>query len=335
MDAESKLPLADVPLDAYEQQLPAENELQRWLFFDANRWLIIGLLTVGTILAFLALVWADVLRYQDESGVQLLMSALIAGNFTLVTIVITVNQLVLSREFGKPHTLRERNEGIQAFRNDVETAVGQSIDPADPRRFLRTIVGALHDHATRLRETTTGLDDPQLVDEIETFTSAVRDQTADLDDDLAGTQFGKFDVLVSLLFYRIAWQLHGARRLRKGHGEALPADAVDLLEDINTLLRQLNISRQYLQTLYLQRELAQLSRLLLYVGFPALLVSAITMMAYPTDIRTVGSPLALQTAVIVASTVAFVPLAILLSYVVRISTIVSRMALLSPFISNG
>lgn len=35
------------------------------------------------------------------------------GNLTLVPITITINQLVLSREFGKPHDLRERDEGVR------------------------------------------------------------------------------------------------------------------------------------------------------------------------------------------------------------------------------
>lgn len=335
MDGDSELPLADIPLDTYEQRLPTENAFQRWLFFDANRWAIIGLLMAGTLATLLALVWTDVLQYRDSNAVQLLMSAFIAGNFTLVTIVITVNQLVLSREFGKPHTLQERNEGIQSFRRDVEDAVGRGVAPEGPRAFLRTIAGALNDRAVRLGEMTGEVSDGQAADEIERFASAVRDQTAALDDDLADTAFGEFDLLVALLFYRIAWQLHSTRRLREEYREVLPAAAVEALDEMQTLLRQLNISRQYLQTLYLQRELARLSRLLLYVGIPALLVSTVTMLAYPSNPGTVGNPALAQFAVALASAVAFLPIAILLSYVVRISTIVSRMAVLSPFISNG
>lgn len=335
MDADTHLPSDDVPTDAFERRLPAENPYQRWLFFDANRWLVVAPIMVLVLAVHVALAWANVLDYRDTSTVTLLMSAYIAGNFTLVTIVITVNQLVLSREFGKPHTLRARNEGIQEFRNDVEDAAGRSVSPADPEGFLRVIALALRDHGDRLRELAPGVRDPELADEFETYTSAVREEAERLIADLDDVEFGDFDILISLLFYRIAWQLQSTRRFRDAHGESLPKAAVELLDDTQTLLRLLNIARQYLQTLYMQRELARLSRLLLYVGLPALLVSTVTMLVYPANPGQLDRPALLQALVVVASSVAYAPLAILLAFVVRISTIVSRMAVLSPFISNG
>ena len=85
----------------------------------------------------------------------------------------------------------------------------------------------------------------------------------------------------------------------------------------------------------MQKELAELSRLLLYVGIPSLVATSSVMLVY-----TVGPGVTIGAGEMTiffgaVSAAAFVPIALLLSYVIRVSTIVSRMPLLSPFVTDG
>lgn len=333
MDSNTDLTHRDVPIDAYEHRLPAETPLQRLLFFRLNRWLIVIPILIFVFAVSFALGHAGILVVRNQSMVGFLLSVFIAGNFTLVTIVITINQLVLSREFGKPHSLRERNKGIQAFRRDVLDSIGRETGPAGPRPFLRSLVQSIEERATRLEEAVDGRD--ELVADVERFASAVGEQAADLDADLDDGEFGEFDLLISMLFYRIAWQHHATQRLQAEHTESLSDEAIEHLQKIEKLLEHFNTARQYVQTLYMQKELAQLSRLLLYVSFPTLLVISFTMLLYTRGSSVTVDPKLLLPLVSLAITMAFFPLAILLAYMLRISTIVSRMPLLSPFVYDG
>ncbi len=329
-----ELPPEDVPTEDYEARLPAESAFQRWLFFDASRWTLVVVLLVVIAASFFIAGRTGLVSYRNESTGALFLSVVVAGNFTLVSIVITINQLVLSREFGKPHVLRQRNEGILDFREDVTRLTGGGAGPADPLVFVRRIVRSVEDRVTELRDDVDA-GEPRLVESVESLSTAVSADAKEADDALSDSEVGNFRVLTTLLFFRIAWQLHTLRRIRTEFDESLDESTVATVEELERLLQDLNIARQYLQTLYMQKELGQLSRLLLYVGIPSLIVSGLGMLVYrPGAGVTVPRPLLVPTYSVVAA-VGFLPLAILLSYMVRISTIVSRMPLLNPFLTDG
>ena len=329
------LPQEDVPDDEYEFELPAETSVGRWLVFDANRLTLASLVVAAIFAWFLALGLSGVLVVVNEYTATLLMSVLIGGNFTLISIVITINQLVLSREFGKPHTLRERDEGIREFRHELESMTGVVIGPSDPLELLRRVVQTIGDRSNSLHETAESTDDRRLQAEVERYHESVTEETERVDSTFAETEFGDWDVLVSMLFYRSAWQLNATRRIRAQYVQSLPDSGVGTLDDLEELLHGFNIARQYIQTLYMQKELAELSRLLLYVGVPALVVVGSTMLVYAVGPGvTVGTDGLVVLYSAVAAT-AFAPIALLLAYVVRVSTIVSRMPLLSPFVTDG
>lgn len=71
-----------------------------------------------------------------------------------------------------------------------------------------------------------------------------------------------------------AWLVETTQYLQRNHAETVPEEPFNRMEES---LRLFNISRQYTKTLYMQKEIATLSRLLLYVGFLAVLTPSITM----------------------------------------------------------
>lgn len=126
--------------------------------------------------------------------------------------------------------------------------------------------------------------------------------------------------------------LYAARTIRTHHADELPDDALDTLETLVELLGHLAIARQSFKTLYTQYELASLSKLLLYVGFPTLLGGGIFMMTYGPIIEAVGDPATLVVVVSVVVTLVFLPFVVLLVYTFRIATIASRTADFGPFV---
>lgn len=107
-------------------------EGREWVLLDGHRFVVAGLVTVG----FLAFVTAiSVSRLAPLRRVQpffYLFSGLLGGNITLVTVVVAINQLLLSRELNRPGDLRSQIEATVEFRQDVGDEVGRA--PGQPPR---------------------------------------------------------------------------------------------------------------------------------------------------------------------------------------------------------
>lgn len=326
-------PAVDLP--DYERQLPATSSLKRWVLFDGHRGVVAAAVLALLFAAFLAAWAVDFVAFRREGPATLLLSVFIAGNFTLVTIVIAINQLVLSREFGKPHSLRERDEGVRQLRRDVEAATDVDVAPAEPLAFVRAIVDEIGDRATEIRDEVADVDDSDLRAATAEYGETVSTEAERLDAALSRVEFGVFAGLSTMLFFPSAWAIHGARRLRAERvAQSVDADhrALDAIEDA---LRLFNVTRQYAKTLYMQEEVARLSRQLLYVGVLALVVPALVMLVYGEAAGTTVETAALPPVFLAASLVSFAPLSLLLAYVVRVSTVVSHTPLIGPFITDG
>lgn len=127
--------------------------------------------------------------------------------------------------------------------------------------------------------------------------------------------------------------LYLARTFRTDRADAF-ADTAPL-DDLIELLESLAIARQTFKTLYVQHELAVLSRLLLYVGFPTLVGGGLLVISYPTLVETVGSRFFLLAVAAGGVTLVFLPFVVLLSYSLRISTIAARTADFGPFVPRA
>ncbi len=76
------------------------NRDSRWLLVTGNR-LVVAAVLLSSILFLLVLFMSvGVLSGRPSSPMYLLFSALLGGNSTLISVVLSINQLVLSRELG-------------------------------------------------------------------------------------------------------------------------------------------------------------------------------------------------------------------------------------------
>lgn len=123
------------------------DRLRRWLLIDGNRWLLAALLAGFVFASVLVVGTLDggiraAVRSKDpiETGFIGLATGIITG----VTLVVTIDRLVLSRQLGSLAEQRERLDESLGFHREVEQLVEET-SPAEPGRFLAAIVDTMDD----------------------------------------------------------------------------------------------------------------------------------------------------------------------------------------------
>lgn len=309
-----------------------ESPAKRWILLDGSRFIIATACSLVVFSVCLALGLAGLIPVTDPATATTLVAAIVGGTLPFITIVLAINQLVLSQELGWTGELQDRFDQMVSFRHDVEELTGTPVSPAAPADFLLLIVTAVVDQTETLQPVIDQLDDPVLASRLEDFITAVREEGAIVTEALEHAEFGTFDTLSSILGHYNGAHLYAARLIRTQYEDELPTETLETLDTLIELFGQLAVARQTFKTLYMQYELASLSKLLLYVGFPTLLGGGIFLMSYDRIVGIVGDPVVLAVVVSLVVTFVFVPFIVLLVYTFRIASIASRTADFGPFV---
>lgn len=309
-----------------------ESPIKRWIVLDGNRYTITGLFSATVFVTCTGIGFSGYIPVTDPDTATTLVAAIVGGTLPFITIVLAINQLVLSQELGWPGDLVDRFEGMTAFRHEVETLTQTPVSPAAPADFLKLIVDTVVDRTEQLRVSADQTAAPNHVAVVRDFVEAVTTEGELVSESLEGADFGTFDALSAVLGRFNGAHLYASRQIRTHYADELSDDALEMLDQIIELLGHLAIARQSFKTLYMQYELAHLSKLLLVGGFPTLLGGGIFMMVYPRIIETVGEPTLLVVIVSVVVTFVFLPFIILVVYTFRIASIASRTADFGPFV---
>lgn len=318
------------------QERASDSRLKRWILLDANRWSIIGVLTIllfATLLALTAVSPAPISILQTESSVNFVFSSLVSGVITAVTLILGINQLVISQELGPLGKQRNRMQGAMDFRQDVEDVAGLTVSPTEPATFLRALVEASRRQADAVRDALDGDTDEDVRGEIEEYIDDITDNASDVSDQLQGSEFGTFQVLNSALDYDYSRKIHDGRRLQTEHRSSLSDEVSDAFDDLLDILQFLGPAREHFKTFYFQWELINLSHAILYAAIPAL-VASFTMILFFDPTFVSGAILGVSTALLVvcaAVTVGTGPFIVLLAYILRIATVAKRTLAVGPF----
>lgn len=296
-----------------------EHPIQKWLLLTGSRTGIALGLTVGIVGLSAVLSLTGIVYVKAGSNLATaLSSGLLSGLLTLLTVTLSINQLILSRVFGSPSNLFNTVEGSVEFQERVERIADISISPNEPDEFLALIGRTLIDQAelfhTRLSA------NGSFPDEFEQFTNRIVDYGDHLTD--AGDTDSPFEVLVLTVGTEYAQNLTETRR-QQAVTDNLSDAADETLDDILTLLKAVATMRQFFKTLVIQQDLARLSRQLIYTGVAAVLTTY-----YLSHVYTAASsiPPAIPDAYLplltsVAAGIIFAPLMVLISYLLRIATV--------------
>jgi hypothetical protein len=309
----------------------AESRTKLWLLVEADRRLVVAglcLLVFATLLAVGRFLPDAAATLRSGDSVDTLFQGFLTATITGVTLVLTLNQLVLSQELGAVGDQRERMRGAVEFRADVADLLGTPVSPARPAQFLRALVQRAGQRARDLREAVPA--GHAADDRVDDLTESLLGNADRVGSELDDARFGEFDVLSAALDFNYSWKLFAARRIRAEH-DSLDDDARAALDALIDTLELFGPAREHFKTLYFQWELIDLSRGILVSSLPALLVAA-GMIAFFDPAGVTARSVGAVPAVAFASTVSVLPFLVLLAAIVRIATVTKRTLSIGPFI---
>ena len=325
------LEIINVDLWEYEHDSTVEFALD-WVLLTGERLAVTGALFVTLAVTLLALEATGV-AFGPGAPYGTMFNALLGGNITLLTIVLSVNQLVLSRQLATPGEVRNRMESVGEYRDDIRRLTDEGVVPVEPPAYLRLLIESTLD---RIRGVEASLHEekcnPGLYDDVTELVAEFEEYSAHILTLLDESKVGVFPALSAVLDADYGKFIHRARTLRVENADALPDDAGETLGEVEESLRQLDVARQYFKSLFMQQELSTFSRHLVAVGVPAVVVAVIVLVTPEASALVFGAdvPFGLS-ALVVALELA--PVTVLFAYTLRIATVSFRTASIVPFIN--
>ncbi|WP_435124256.1 hypothetical protein [Halobaculum sp. D14] len=327
---------SDQPSDLLRERA-SESRWKLWFLLEADRRLVTGTLLAVLLVSFLAAGYAiptaeGAIRTSDS--VDTLFQGFLTATITGVTLVLTLNQLVLSQELGAVGDQRERMRGALGFREDAADLIDAPVAPARPAQFLRALVQVAGSRAEELRAAVADSDDDDLREAVDNLAGSLVENAAEVGDSLDGARFGEFDVLSAALNFNYSWKVYAAQRIRGEYGDGMSDEASDTLDRLTDVLELFGPAREHFKTLYFQWELINLSRTILISAVPALVISGV-MVAFFNDATYHATLFGVETLVAViavTATLAMLPFLVLLAYVLRIATVTKHTLSIGPFI---
>ncbi len=306
------------------------NRAIHWIVLGGNRIAVAGLLVSAVVVLFFALVQLGLLAIgPGSSAASAFASGLISGTVTLVTIALSINQLILSRVFGSPNELFDQLDGTRDLRGRIRDLAEVPSAPNDPAEFLDLVAETLTERAERLVAAfdEEDVDPPNAVEEYadgiaaygESITAKIESQTAIV------------NVLRVILGTEYAQNMTATEHLHNAYGDEIPEAAAAEIESIDELLEAIAVTRQFFKTLSLQQDFARLSRVVAYSGLGALAASIAMALIYQQGSVTV--PIAYLPVIFsLGLGVIVTPLAIFIAYVFRAATIARHTVSVGPFV---
>lgn len=304
-----------------------------WLLLSGSRLAIAAGILLLVVGVFAGLIAADLIAVGPASSAATLFgSGLTSGVVTLITIALSINQLVISRVFGSPAELTERLDGTTELRRTVVAHAGEPSTPNDPAAFLSMIGRAIQDRAWALEDALAegGWDPPE---DLETCVRDIGEYGGNIDGKLED-EASIVDVIGVVIGTAYAYNLTALRHHRNAHESSMPKVARREFDALEDLLESVAVARQFFKTLSLQEDFARLSRRVVYAGLLALGATISLTLIYRSASTTVPAPLRLPV-VSIGIGVIVAPLAIFVAYILRSATIAERTVSVGPFVPPG
>ncbi len=320
-----------VPVDRWNP------ELMRWILLDGNRYAVSAVLLVLTFMSFLVVgsVWTfEMQRLLTETGaVQSVLTAFMSGIILLVSIVVSINSIILSHDITEISTQEDRIEGTVEFRQEVGRLAETDETPTDPSSFLLMMAGIIKERAGALDDVDEDVDEA-FESDIGEYVESITETATGLEDSLHRAHGGEFRSLWLGLETDYGPMMNGMRDFASTHQEGISGRE----EQFNELIRLFELfatGQQYFKTLYYNNEIPDLSRTLLIAALPSILITAWAILAIGANMLPsfwiLGLP-PLLTFIGFTLTIALSPFIILTAYMLRVATVSHRTAAMGPFV---
>jgi hypothetical protein len=296
--------------------------------------IMIGVFAVLLLLAaFNPIGMRDLLN--ETNAAKTMFSSLLSGAILLVSIVVSINSVVLSQEITDIEDQHERIDASMEFHREIESFIEADITPARPADFLSAVLYAISEQTEELTEVAGDDGNDNFRHDLEEFAEQVASDIQHARETLSATTMGTFTVLLAGLNYNYSGQLHALRGLKYKYEDEISDDSQEAIDELITTMKYVGTGREYFKSLYYKQELAKLSSRLLFVSLPVIVFTSYVILAldaslFPEVVFLRFSPLVLF--VSLAYTVSLAPYILLTAYIVRSATITLRTLSSGPFI---
>ena len=318
---------------------PGENRAKQWFLLNGRRPVVTLVLLAFVFLVLVGLAAARPANMRnlltETNSLRILFSSLLSGAILLVSIVVSINSIVLSQEITDIEAQQERTTASLEFRRQIEDSVHVDVTPARPAEFVRVVLFTILRQVNELKNVTAATSSDEFQQRVETLATKISEDVEQARAILGDARFGTFKVLLAGLNYDYSGQLHAARVLKRKYADELSEDEREAIDELVDSLVFFTTGREYFKSLYYKRELAELSARLLYVSLPVIVFISYVLLAvdagqFPDAWLFDVSPLLVF--VPLAYTVALAPYVVLTAYVIRAATISLRTLAAGPFI---
>lgn len=294
-----------------------------WFLVDGDRWTVTGtvllavyLLTVAVVLAAPA---APAVYITADPSVATMLLYFITGIVTIITLVLTINQLVLSHQIGPVSNQQQEIRSMLDHRSDAKQVLDGTV-PEEPAAFLTALLHTITDTAATIQ----GRHDDRAGD---TVLTRIQDDAAPVIATLDEAPFGTTAFLAAIMAYRGSDKL-GAIRSRN-----IKAAEDEPVAQLESALELFAISEEYFKTAYIQTQLIALSRALVYTAIPTLIVVSYgTQFLRPDTFP--GTVLGIPTLLLVTAAVfaiTLLPFTLLITYMARLVVLARTTVFTGPF----
>jgi hypothetical protein len=309
----------------------------RWVLLDGNRHAVSValLLAVYVTIMVSGQIWTFQLQrlLTETNAVQTVFNTLLSGIILLVSIVVSINSIVLSHDITSVEAQEERIEGVMEFRRDLGRLSNTERSPSDPSSFLSVMSEVISERVESLTETAGDVEE-ELPDELDEYVSAINDTVERLGGSFGSAGGAEFGVLWIGLETDYGPYVERSRTIRSSHAGQLPESFEEQLDELVRAFQLFAIGKEYFKTLYYSREVSELSRTLLLIAIPSILINAISILAINAELFPGGWILGmppLLSFVAAVFTISLAPYIILTAYMLRLATVTRRTATAGPF----
>ncbi|WP_262176092.1 hypothetical protein [Haloarcula laminariae] len=312
--------------------------LGRWLLLEGNRYAVTGALLTVTFVSILTIgsVWTFEMHrlLVETQAVQTLLTTFLSGIILLVSIVVSINSIILSYDITHVSDQQDRIEGMMSFWRTLSKISDADESPTDPNTFLQVMADVIRRKARELEESTRGSEET-FTREIQEYLDQIVGTAEHIENSLTNVRGGKFGVLWIGLEMDYGPLMSRSRRLKATDEDVLSDSGDDNVEELLQALELFATGREYFKTLYYNQEISELSRTLLVVSLPAIVVTASTILAINAQLLPemwmFGMP-PLLTFVSISFAVALSPFIVLTAYMLRVATVAQRTNGAGPFV---
>lgn len=297
----------------------------RWVLLEGNRLAVTGLLVTVVYVTILSsgMIWTFEMQriLTETSTVENILDTYVSGMILLVSIVVSINSIALSQDITSVDTEQNRANATMEFRQNLGSLTEGGSTPSNPSNFMSLISEAVIDQTKEVVKSANGRDE-EYEQDVREFTTAVTDDLEPLlRIEADGSQYSN---LWKAMQFDYGSHLDNSHTIQNIYQETLTESDEKEFQELTDTIQLFSIGRDYFKSLYYTRESAQLSRLLLIVALPSIIITSTAILAinaqlFPT-ITVLGLP-PLQIFVATVFTIALIPYLILTAYMLRLSTV--------------